>query len=125
MHSPATSLTDPPADSPIADGVIWVQGVALGTTATTVAVLAVAAIGLLMLSGRLELRRGITVVIGCFILFGAAGIAAALTGASGADNTPGTPAAPSSDPLPNQLRSSPPLPAAYDPYAGASVPQAR
>lgn len=126
MYSPATSLTNPPADSPIADGVVWVQGAALGTSATTVAVLAVAAIGLLMLSGRLELRRGITVVIGCFILFGAAGFAAALTAAASADNAPSTPAAPSLDSLPNQLRSSPPPPpAAYDPYAGASVPQAR
>lgn len=124
MYSPATSLTDPPADSPIIDGVAWVQGTALGTTATAIAVLAVAAIGLLMLSGRLELRSGITVVIGCFILFGAAGIAAALTGAVGANNPPSPTAEPSPDPLSNQIRSAPP-PATYDPYAGASVPQGR
>lgn len=124
MFSPTPSLTDPPADSPIADGIIWVQGVLLGTTATAVAIVAVAAIGLLMLSGRLELRRGITVVIGCFVLFGAAGIPAALTGEVGADNPRGPTAAASPDPLSNQVHSAPP-PTAYDPYAGASVPQGR
>jgi type IV secretory pathway VirB2 component (pilin) len=124
MYSPAASLTDPPTDSPIADGVNWIQGVALGTTATTVAILAVAAIGLLMLSGRLELRRGITVVIGCFILFGAAGTATILTNVAGVDKQPSrsvsTPPSPQSD----QLRPPASEPAAYDPYAGASVPQA-
>lgn len=123
MYSPTPSLADPPAGSPIADGVIWVQGVALGSTATVIAVLAVAAIGLLMLAGRLELRRGIIVVLGCFILFGAGGIATALTGMSGANVPPQAPAAPD----PGQLSSQPrlPPPAAYDPYAGASVPTMR
>lgn len=120
MHSPATSLTDPPADSPIADGVTWVQGVALGTTATAIAVLAIAGIGLLMLSGRLELRRGVTVVIGCFILFGVSGVAATLTGLSGIDTQSNPPAPSNSGPLSSQLRS--PTSTAYDPYAGASVP---
>lgn len=123
MYSPATSLADPPAGSPIADGVTWVQGVALGTTATAIAVLAVAAIGLLMLSGRLELRRGITVVIGCFVLFGAAVIATALTDVTATNNRSNSPATLSPDPLSNHVRSAPP-PAVYDPYAGASVPQA-
>lgn len=124
MYSPTTSLADPPADSPIADGVQWVQGVALGSTATTIAVLAVAAVGLLMLSGRLELRRGITVVLGCFILFGAAGIAGVFTGG---DDTPQTQIfASDSSPLPQQMQNSPaPAAAPYDPYAGASVPAAR
>src|SRR3546814_7849839 len=74
MYSSAQSLTDPPGSSVIASGVAWVEGAALGSVATAIAIIAVAAIGLLMLSGRLDLRRGITVIFGCFLLFGASGI---------------------------------------------------
>lgn len=124
MYPPTTSLADPPADSPVAAGIQWVQGAALGSTATAVAVLAVATVGLLMLSGRLELRRGITVVLGCFILFGAAGIAAVLTG--GARTPQSQILASDSSPLAQQMQNSPvPEAAPYDPYAGASVPAAR
>jgi type IV secretory pathway VirB2 component (pilin) len=125
MYSPALSLTDPPGSSAIAGGVAWIEGAALGTVATTVAVIAVAAIGLLMLSGRLELRRGITVIFGCFLLFGASSIAAALAGLTGADRPPGQPVAPDPGPLSSRLLSSAPPPSAYDPYAGASVPMRR
>lgn len=125
MHSPTLSLTDPPAASPVAESVAWVQGAALGTVATTVAVLAVATIGLLMLSGRLELRRGITLVIGCFILFGAAGIAGALTGLASTQTLGRSAIAPNSSLPPSQLEQSTSPPSAYDPYAGASVPSNR
>lgn len=125
MYSPTLPLTDPPAQSPIVDGVGWVQGAALGSVATTVAVLAVATIGLLMLSGRLDLRRGITVVIGCFLLFGAGTIGAAITGLTGADVTPRTPNASAPSQLPGAAHA-PALPdTSYDPYAGASVPVRR
>ncbi|WP_234178897.1 TrbC/VirB2 family protein [Sphingopyxis sp. NFH-91] len=124
MYFPTTSLTDPPLDSPIADGVAWIQAAALGSTATVISVTAVAAVGLLMLSGRLELKRGIAVIIGCFTLFGAGGVAMALTGIARADDAPVLQPTPRPDPLSNQARSAP-SPAAYDPYAGASVPQAR
>lgn len=125
MHSPTLPLTDPPAASPVADSLAWIQGAALGSVATTVAVIAVATIGLLMLSGRLELRRGITVVIGCFVLFGAAGVAAALTGLTGADAQRRPSTAPGPGQLSSQLERAAPPPDAYDPYAGASVPDRR
>ncbi len=120
------SLSDPPPNEPIADGMAWLQGVALGPAATSFAVIAVAAIGLLMLSGRLELRRGITVVIGCFILLGAPSIAAALTGV-GKQTEPLPRVAANRD---SALLSEPFLtpetrPSAYDPYAGVSAPTAR
>lgn len=124
MYPSNLSLTDPPMESPLAHSVNWIQGAALGTVATTLAVIAVATIGLLMLSGRLELRRGITVVLGCFILFGAAGIAAALTGLSGAGAQPYPTVAPNPGEPMSQLRS-PTSPTVYDPYAGASVPVSR
>ena len=74
-----------------------------------------------MLSGKLALRRGIAVVAGCFILFGANAMAMTLIGLS----AQGAQARYSPNPDPNQLinqvRSFPSAPA-YDPYAGASVP---
>ncbi len=58
----------------IVSAVQWLQGTLLGTIATVVAVIAVASVGLLMLTGRINWRYGATVIIGCFILFGAASI---------------------------------------------------
>lgn len=123
MYLPTLSLTDPPAESPLTEGAAWIQAAALGSTATIVAVVAVATIGLLMLSGRLELRRGITVVMGCFILFGASGIAAALTGLKGSVST--QPTASQSIQAANPSHLTAPSSVAYDPYAGASVPDSR
>jgi len=124
MYSSAQSLTDPPGSSVIASGVAWVEGAALGSVATAIAIIAVAAIGLLMLSGRLDLRRGITVIFGCFLLFGASGIAAALTGLAGGDTQVRQPTTPDPGQLSGHLSSAAP-PTAYDPYAGASVPVRR
>ena len=125
MHSPTLSLSDPPTESPIIDSIAWIQGAVLGGIATTIAVIAVASIGLLMLSGRLELRRGITAVLGCFILFGSASIASALSGFADSDARPGAPLAQVPAPLSSQTRPAMPPPSIYDPYAGASVPTAR
>lgn len=124
MNFSAISLTDPTGGSSIADGVAWIEGAALGTSATVIAVIAVAAIGLMMLAGRLELKRGITVVLGCFILFGASGIAAAITGLAGARTERALISRPA-DPLASPLQHAEPSPTAYDPYAGASVPDVR
>ena len=56
----------------------WVQGTLLGNLATTAAVIAVAVVGFLMLTGRIEWRRGLTVIVGCFIIFGATAIVAGI-----------------------------------------------
>jgi type IV secretory pathway VirB2 component (pilin) len=124
MYFPTTSLTDPPLDSPIADGVAWVQAATLGSTATAIAVIAVAAIGLLALSGRIELRRSVSVVIGSFLLFGAAGLASGLTG-GGTESLGGVATKDNSAPLKSSLISSGRQSDVYDPYAGASVPSPR
>ena len=60
----------------------WLQGTLLGTVATSVAVIAVAAVGLMMLTGRLDWRRGSVVVLGCCVLFGATSIVAGIRAAS-------------------------------------------
>ena len=69
---------DPAGSSPIIAALDWVQGTLLGNLATTAAVIAVAAVGFLMLTGRIDWRRGLTVVLGCFILFGAVSIVAGI-----------------------------------------------
>ena len=70
--------TDPAGSSPLLAALQWIQGTLLGNLATTAAVIAVAIVGFMMLTGRIEWRRGLTVVIGCFIIFGATAIVAGI-----------------------------------------------
>ena len=74
---------DPAGSSPLIAALDWVQGTLLGNLATTAAVIAVAAVGFLMLTGRMDWRRGLTVVIGCFIIFGAVSIVAGIRSMAG------------------------------------------
>jgi type IV secretory pathway VirB2 component (pilin) len=69
-----TVAQDPAGSSPLVAALEWVQGTLLGNVATAAAVIAVAVVGFMMLTGRIEWRRGLTVVIGCFIIFGAVAI---------------------------------------------------
>jgi type IV secretion system protein VirB2 len=74
--------SDPAGSGPIIAALGWLQGTLLGNVATAVAVMAVAAVGFMMLTGRLNWRFGATVIIGVFILFGAASIVAGIQGAA-------------------------------------------
>lgn len=74
---------DPAGSSPLIAALDWVQGTLLGNLATTAAVIAVAAVGFMMLTGRMDWRRGLTVVIGCFIIFGAVSIVAGIRSLAG------------------------------------------
>ncbi len=74
---------DPQGSGVIIRAVDWLQGTLLGTVATVVAVIAVAAVGFAMLTGRINWRHGSVVVLGCFILFGAASIVAGIRAAAG------------------------------------------
>ncbi len=76
-HAQATQL-DPSGSSPILSAVNWLQGTLLGNVATALAVIAVGATGLMMLTGRIDWKRGATVILGCFIVFGAAAIVAGI-----------------------------------------------
>ena len=71
-------MADPAGSGVIVSAVRWLQGTLLGTVATVVAVIAVASVGFLMLTGRINWRYGATVILGCFILFGAASIVAGI-----------------------------------------------
>lgn len=70
--------TDPQGSGAILGAARWIQGTLLGSVATVVAVIAVAVVGLLMLTGRINWRYGAVVILGCFILFGAASIVAGI-----------------------------------------------
>lgn len=118
-------VSNPGGANVFLSAVQWVQTLLLGSLATSLAVIAIASVGLLMLSGRVNLRRGATVILGCFILFGAASIAQGLRSVTGSfvdspvrvQPVPVPPAAlidlspPPSDPANGPV----------DPYAGASI----
>ena len=95
----------------------WMTGTMPGNVATGLCVVAIAVVGLMMLSGRLALREGGRVVLGCFVLFGAPALAVALRDLAdgGAAVTPVEAAAPALPPRPPLATST------YDPYAGASL----
>jgi type IV secretory pathway VirB2 component (pilin) len=90
-----------------------------GPIGTALAILAVAWFGFGLLAGRISIRRGCLLVLGCFILFGAPAIAHSLLdiagAAAGAGSTPAL-AIPVAPPQPTRR------PLNYDPYAGAAVP---
>ncbi len=72
--SAQTTSGDPQGSGPIVAALAWLQGTLLGNVATAVAVIAVAMVGFMMLTGRLNWRFGATVIVGCFVLFGASAI---------------------------------------------------
>jgi type IV secretory pathway VirB2 component (pilin) len=102
------SLSYPGGSSALVAAVGWLQGTLLGTIATAVATICVAGIGLMMLSGRVPVRRGLLVILGCFILFGASTIAAGIEGAASAWG--------------GGAQWTPPPPAAFPPYPPLPVP---
>ena len=115
-------------DNVLAAAVQWLQATLLGTIATATAVIAVASIGLLLLSGRIDMRRGAEVILGCFVLFGASMIAGGIVritdyGEQGA--APTTAASPPPPPLYLPPAATPPKAMPYDPYAGAALPTRR
>jgi type IV secretion system protein VirB2 len=83
ISAPAAAATDPQGSGPIVAALAWLQGTLLGNVATAVAVIAVAMVGFMMLTGRMNWRFGATVIIGCFILFGAGTIVAGIQSAAG------------------------------------------
>jgi type IV secretory pathway VirB2 component (pilin) len=112
-------MTDPQGSGALVGAVNWLQGTLLGTAATTIAVIAVAGVGLMMLSGRIGAYEALRVVLGCFVLFGAPTIASGLRDLAAGTETPHVQQT-QFVPVPPQAV----LPAAdYDPYAGASLRQ--
>jgi type IV secretory pathway VirB2 component (pilin) len=106
------SLFEVGGGTPMAESARWIEGVLLGEIALGVSVIAVALIGGLMLTGRLPLREGMRVVVGCFVLLGAPVIAVGFVGEAAPDIEAATP--------PVTERPRPDFPQTRaDPYAGA------
>jgi len=85
LLSPTAAMAqsaNPRGSGPIVAALAWMQGTLLGNVATAVAVMAVAAVGFMMLTGRMNWRFGATVIIGCFVLFGAASIVSGIQSAA-------------------------------------------
>jgi type IV secretory pathway VirB2 component (pilin) len=109
----------------ITSAVGWLEGTLLGPVASIVAIIAVASVGLLLMTGRVDIRRAAQVVFGCFIIFGASTIASGIVGAVNGSGTtaPEIAAAPPPPPLPPQPPAYPKANSTpYDPYAGAALP---
>jgi type IV secretory pathway VirB2 component (pilin) len=117
MHSDLPPLPTPS----LLSAAEWLQGSILGSLVTAVAAISIAALGFLLLQGRIEIRPSATAVIGCFLLFGAPIIAMKIrAGAAGVTNPEQVvPVAQQSVPLPPVTQNT--RPPGYDPYAGASL----
>lgn len=120
MSQPGFYSTPPSDGSTLVEAANWAASLLTGSVGTIVAILAVATVGFAMLLGRVSVRDGARVVIGCFILFGAPLIGRELLGLarwnSGPVSVEGQPASPAPIVIPT------PPPRNRDPYAGASVP---
>lgn len=115
----SSSLFDASETFVLVDAVAWLTRTMLGSVGIGLCVIAVAIVGMMMLSGRLAVREGARVIIGCFVLLGAPSIAAGFQ--AFADHPDlrsadlGAPAPPPTLPRRNLPVST------YDPYAGASL----
>ena len=111
------SLYDQPQGSVFEAATNWALGTLFGSLAISLCVIAVAFFGLAMLSGRVSLRRGAILVLGCFLLLGAGQIAQGLVTLPQAVGTRPEPVV-----MTFEAKPAKPLPPAnYDPYAGASL----
>jgi type IV secretion system protein VirB2 len=112
----AADLGAPMSPGALVTAANWLQQVVAGNAAMLLGVIAVAFLGLAMFNGQLPVRRGLVVVAGCFLLFGAPSIGRALLR---------LPAEPSGLERPVERAEAPrPLPTVSpdrDPYAGAGL----
>lgn len=114
----ASSLFERSASAVLPTASDWLTGTLFGSLAVSLCVMAVAVVGLLLMTGRLAVRDGLQVALGCFVLLGAPVIAAGLRSAAEQATQPVTLQAPVVTPS----TAAPPLPPSnYDPYAGASL----
>ena len=97
----------------------WIAGTLTGTLGLSVTVVAVAWFGFMMLRGSLDIGRGLRIVMGCFVLFGAPSIAQGLLELAriGEGSRPTATVQPIAAP-----DATSPKPQGFDPYAGAAVP---
>ena len=117
------SLADASPTQVLSPALNWIQATLFGSIATAIAVIAIASIGFVMLSGRVSVRRGITILLGCFVLFGAPILAKELRSFS--ENETQIPEKFSQNDAPIFIKidnfSHQNIENSFDPYAGAAV----
>ncbi len=111
------SLFEPSQGTALSQSADWLTQIVSSSLAATLCVIAIAFVGLMLMTGRLVVRDAVRVVLGCFVLLGAPAIATALLKLTDVAAEPQQPAiiaaqTPPPAPLP---------PSNYDPYAGASL----
>ena len=114
MYGPFEQYTP----TPIGNSANWLTTVVLGELAIALCIIAVAIIGLLLMSGRLAIRRGALVALGCFIVLGAPILASAFVNVAETGRT--SDGYRSASPVKREPARNLP-PSSYDPYAGASM----
>ena len=113
----------------ISSAVEWIAASVTSSVATMILSIAVACFGMSMLAGHLSARRGLFLVLGCFILTGSAQIAGSMMGSIARQEA--IPALPQNGPieiveLPPLGPEPAPLPPVgnpFDPYAGTKPVQ--
>ncbi|WP_363317653.1 TrbC/VirB2 family protein [uncultured Erythrobacter sp.] len=110
------SLFEPSNQSALIESAGWFESILLGQLAIGLCAIAVALLGLWMLSGRLNLGQGLRTLLGVFVLLGAPAIAASFVASSDQPRIATTPTLPRDQ---TPARALPP--ASNDPYAGASL----
>lgn len=114
-----SSLFDTTGHSVLTQATNWVVALLSSTLTTTLAVLIVGCLGLMLLSGRFQIRRTAQTIVGLFLLFGAADTANGLLGVVSSELSE----EPVSISMPAVTRSTEkPRPPVLDPYAGPSLP---
>ena len=114
-HFRQESLFEPSASSSLEASVGSTSDVLFGPLAATLCVLAVAFVGFVMLTGRMPVRMGLRVVLGCFVLLGAPVIANGLMELGQKRAVPVVPPIAASEEPRRELP-----PATEDPFSGAS-----
>jgi type IV secretory pathway VirB2 component (pilin) len=120
MSAVQASLFDVPAQPVAGNAGDWLGSLLGGQLASALCIVAIAMLGVMMLSGRLPVRSGLKVIAGCFLLLGAPLVAGGLQGA--ARNANGGSGQIPHGPVMVEVEPEEPLPPAdYNPYARASV----
>lgn len=113
-------LTDIAGQDVLIGALTWVVDLLTSDLAASAAVLGVAVVGLLLITGRLPIKHGLAVLLGCFVVFSASSIADGIVKSALSDGG----SKPLVDlPAAAVYRPTMPKPVPYDPYAGASVPR--
>lgn len=104
--------------SALSAAVNWIGELLIGGLGTSIAVIAIAWVGVTLLQGRMLVRDSLRIILGCFILFGAPVIAKGFMDIM-RSNRDAAPIKLSVQSPPIPLPAKPPQ---FDPYAGASMP---